>query len=288
LVDAGVDRVGLRLLDWGMRGGEGSLVVRSPLPASLAVVPVAYVTVDRLESWAKEPGFDGSREAVALLQRMDAVLAPAWPGRPLDYQLDADWAGSTRKVWFAVVAAFRDLVHARGARLGVTVRLHQYRDRRQQGVPPADSAVLLLYGFGDAVIDHAVVESYVKTTDYPLPLVPAFPVYTQVRQLNGYGRLVALHRLGSVTELPLADLAAESPNRYLVLRRSSLAGRPLLAHDELLVDSVGPSVLGAVSNLPVVAALRKKGGDRLWVFDYDSSGWEALVHGPLAPYLFPR
>ncbi len=246
LASAGVDRVGLRLFDWGAKGAEGPLTVGAPLPASMAVVPVVYVTLDRLDAWAKNSGLDPSQEASVLLENVDQRLALAWRGRPNEYQLDADWSASTRQAWFSVVSAFRKLVHARGAQLEVTIRLHQYRDRRDQGVPPADSGVLLLYGFGDAVIDLAVVRGYVRSPDYPLPLVPAFPDYIQVRQLNGYGRLVALHRLGSGAELPLADLKFETPDRYSVLRRSSLGGRPLLAHDELLIDRVEPSVLAAV------------------------------------------
>ena len=284
---AGVQRLGLRVFDWGVNGTEGPLVVKSPLPASLAVVPVAYVTLDRLKAWADQKPH-AAAQAGELLDTMDRVLATAWPGKPAAYQLDADWSASTRAAWFAVVDAFRGLVHARGARVEVTVRLHQYRDRASQGIPPADGGVLLLYGAGDAVLDRDVVASYVKADDYPLPLVPAFPVYTQVRQLNGYGRLVALHRLGAGTELPEADLRPTAPGTYEVLRRSELQGRPLMAHDQLLVDVVAPEVLDQVAMLPAVAALRHRAGDSLWVFDYDSEGWEALVHGPLAPNLFPR
>jgi len=287
LEEAGVRRLGLRMFDWGAQGTEGPLVVRSPVPPSLDVVPVAYVTVDRLKAWADQKP-QAAIEAGELLDRMDRVLATAWPGKPAHYQLDADWSASTRAAWFAVVAAFRDLVHSRGAKVEVTVRLHQYRDRAVQGVPPADGGVLLLYGAGDAVLDRDVVASYVKADDYPLPLVPAFPVYTQVRQLNGYGRLVALHRLGAGTELPLTDLRSTAPGTYDVLRRSELQGRPLMAHDRLLVDVVAPGVLDQVAKWPAVAALRHRAGDRLWIFDYDSEGWEALVHGPLAPNLFPR
>lgn len=287
LAEAGVDRVGLRLFDWGTRGEEGPLVVRSPIPASVAVTPVVYLTGDRLTAWAKDPALDPAAEARRLLEHMEQGLVPAWPGTPGSWQLDADWSASNRKAWFAVAAEFRTLVHAKGGRFEVTVRLHQYRDREVQGVPPADSGVLMLYGTGDAVLDLALVKGYLKGPAYPLPLVPAFPAYTQVRQNNGYGRLVALHRLGS-EGLPTTDLQETATDRFTVLRRSSLGGRPLLAHDELLVDRVDPAVLGAVAALPEVVALRQSAGDRIWVFDYDPSGWEALVHGPLAANLFPR
>jgi len=288
LAEAGVDRVGLRLFDWGLAGEEGPLVVRSPLPAGVMVVPVVYVTTGRLESWAKAPGFRPNQAARDLLDHIDAALPLAWSGNPTVWQLDADWTASTRVAWFAVAAGFRDLVHDRGGRFEVTVRLHQYRDRGSQGVPPADAGVLMLYGAGDAVLDPNLVAGYLTGPAYPLPLVPAFPAYTQVRQNNGYGRLVALHRLHAETDLPFADLRLEGPGHYTVVRRSSLGGRPLLDHDELFVDRVEPAVLDAVSELSAVTALRRAAGDRVWIFDYDSQGWEALIHGPLAPHLFPR
>ena len=288
LGEAGVDRLGLRLFDWGTAGEEGPLVVRSPLPRTMAVVPVVYVTTSRLESWAQDPGFEPALEARNLLAHMDKALSAAWPGTPGVWQLDADWTASTRAAWFAVAGAFRDLVHARGARFEVTVRLHQYRDRGAQGIPPADAGVLMLYGAGDAVLDRDLVAGYLNGPSYPLPLVPAFPTYTQVRQNNGYGRLVALHRLAADGDLPLADLVRVGPDHYSVVRRSSLGGRPLMAHDELFVDRVDPGVLDAVAALPSVAALTRAAGDRVWVFDYDPQGWEALVHGSLAAHLFPR
>ena len=288
LASAGVDRVGLRLFDWGVKGEEGPLVVRTPLPGGLSVVPVVYVTTARLEAWAKESGFDPVGAARLLFGKMEATLVPAWPGVPAIWQLDADWTAGTRAAWFAVVAAFREQVHARGARLEVTVRLHQVRDRAAQGIPPADGGVLMLYGAGDAVLDRNLVETYLKGPAYPLPLVPAFPVYTQVRQYNGYGRLVALHRLAADAELPLADLQTLGHDHYGVTRRSELGGRPLLAHDQLFVDRVEPDILAAVAALPAVVNFRRDSGDRVWVFDYEPEGWESLVRGPLAAHLFPR
>lgn len=264
----GIERLGLRLFDWGDRGEVGSLAVRSPIPEEWAVVPVVYVTTARLEAWAL-PGLDAPAEAGRLFYRMEAALARAWPGRPEVWQLDADWTARTRDSWFAVAAAFRDLVHARGARFEVTVRLHQYRDRDEQGIPPADAGVLMLYGLGDAVLDQALIQGYLRGPAYPIPLTPAFPWYTQVRQLNGYGRLVALHRLGPEASLPLTDLKALEPDRYEVVRRSSLAGRPLLARDVLAIDRVDPEILRRVAALPAVEGLRNAAGGRLWWFDYE-------------------
>jgi hypothetical protein len=285
---AGVDRVGLRLFDWGVRGEEGPLTVRRAVPADVEVVPVAYVTTARLAAWAAEGHPEPGTAATDLLSAMDQALAPAWPGTPKTWQLDADWSASTRASWFAVVAAFRDLVHARGGRLEVTVRLHQYRDRQTQGVPPADGGVLMLYGTGDAVLDPDLVRSYLVGPPYPIALTPAWPAYTQVRQLNGYGRLVALYRIGERGDLPLADLEAEGGGRYRVLRRSTLGDGVLMARDELVVDGVDPAAAAGVAALPGVAGLRDRAGGRVWVFDYDRRSWGALVTGPLAPFLFPR
>jgi hypothetical protein len=285
---AGVDRLGLRLFDWGVRGEEGPLAVRSPVPANVSVVPIVYVTVDRLEAWAHDKTLDPRAAAQTLFDAMKVVLARAWPGSPTTWQLDADWTARTRAAWFAVAREFGALVHARGGRFEVTVRLHQYRDRGDQGVPPADGGVLMLYGVGDAVLDAGVVRSYLHGPAYPLPLVPAFPTYTQVRQKNGYGRLVALYRLGSDAELPVGELESRGPDHYAVTRRTALQGGILLAHDELFVDRVSPAVLADVARLPEVSAMRGAAGDRVWVFDYDPNGWEDLVHGPLAEHLFPR
>lgn len=266
--EARVDRVGLRLFDWGERGEEGLLTVRSPLPSSLEVIPVVYVTTRRLEAWAADPGLNPAREAQRLLERMDRALAPAWSGTPRTWQLDADWTARNRAAWFSVAGAFAELVHHRGGRFEVTIRLHQYRDRASQGIPPADGGVLMLYG-GEDLFDPALIEAYLQGPEYPLPLVPAFPAFTQVKQLNGYGRLVALHRLGGPSDLPEGDLQPLGGGRFEVLRRSALAGRPLMAHDVLVVQSAAPEDLRRVADAPPVVRIRQTAGGRVWWFDYE-------------------
>jgi hypothetical protein len=285
---AGADRIGLHLFDWGPRGEVGPLAVRSPIPGGVEVVPVAYVTSDRLAAWAADPHLVPAAEASALLGAMERRLATAWSGVANTWQLDADWSASNRRAWFAVAEAFRQFVHDRGARFEVTVRLHQYRDRGSQGIPPADGGVLMFYGAGDKVLDADLVASYLRGDRYPLALTPAWPAYTQVRQVNGYGRLVALHRIGDTGELPLGDLESEGNDRYRVVRRATLGGRPLMARDELIIDRVDPAEAARVGALPEVLRLGERSGGRLWVFDYDRNQWSSLVSGPLSPFLFPR
>ena len=269
-------QLGLRLFDWGVQGEEGPLHVAGHLPASLTLVPVVYVTTARLDSWATMTPFDELQQARELLQHIDRHLEIAGVGFPRSYQLDADWTARTRARWFAVVSTFRTLVHGRGATLTVTVRLHQYRDRATQGVPPADDGVLMLYGTGDSVLDPATIEAYVRGPAYPIPLVPAFPTYSQVRQYNGYNKLVSVSRLGSAAELPQADLQKLPSGRFRVLRRSLLGGRPLLQGDELAVDLLDASTLDRARNLPAVAELMRRSGGRVWFFDDDPASWPMI------------
>lgn len=265
---AGVDQLGLRVFDWDRGRPVGPLRVVSPVPASVAVMPVAYVTTDQLQSWARDPSLDPKAEALRLKGAMDQGLGRAWPGQPQVWQLDADWTATTRDAWFAVVEAFAAEVHRAGGRLSATVRLHQYRDRATQGVPPADEGVLMLYGTGDRIVDEDLVTGYLKAADYPLPLVPAFPHYGQVLHKNGYGRLVGLFRVRSRDELPSTGLQPLGPNRWVVVQRLEFQGQVLLVHDTLDLDVVDPAVLLRVARQPVVQALRSRVGGRLWWFDW--------------------
>ena len=101
-----------------------------------------------------------------------------------EIQIDCDWTASTRDEYFAFLKILRTKLHE-DQLLSVTIRLHQYRDRKSMGIPPADRGMLMCYNMvsprkpeaKNAIIDATIVEQYLKGESYPLNLDIALPLF---------------------------------------------------------------------------------------------------------------
>lgn len=101
-----------------------------------------------------------------------------------EIQIDCDWTGSTRLPYFKFLKIFKEKLRATQT-LSVTVRLHQYRDRKTMGIPPVDRGMLMCYNVADpkkfetsnSILDQKIVEQYIRGKKYPLPLDIALPIF---------------------------------------------------------------------------------------------------------------
>lgn len=102
----------------------------------------------------------------------------------LELQIDCDWTAGTKENYFAFLQAIKAI--RPNIMLSCTVRLHQYRDRNEQGIPPVDRGTLMAYNTGNlnewaeenSIYDPAVVKAYLKgQPDYPLDLDLAVAAY---------------------------------------------------------------------------------------------------------------
>ena len=116
-------------------------------------------------------------------ERMDS-LEKAFLGRIDELQIDCDWTPSTRERYFQFLKAMKKANP--GRTISCTVRLHQFRDREQTGVPPVERGTLMCYnmaapkdiGVNDAIFDPALVNGYLKSNDYPFALEAALPLFS--------------------------------------------------------------------------------------------------------------
>ena len=290
----GVSTVYLHVGDWDVSAGSDlgeKLTMKHPLPPQFSVIPVLYLTVATLNSWAQAPLTSQVSEARAraCLSIFDSF--PRWTRSAHEWQIDADWNPSNRAAYFAFLRQFKSLLKP-GDTLSVTIRLSQYRDRLQEGVPPADRGVLLTYGAGDPrdpasrVLDPQLVAQYVHPGDrYPLPLDVALPEYGEVRQFNPFDRLVAL----TTEPKGLAATALElgwppglmawpqrGPGWALAQRRVSWADLVWMEGDRALVDAPSPE-----QDREVLQCLRRSGstlGGRIILFAYSRDEWRTARH----------
>ena len=101
-----------------------------------------------------------------------------------EIQLDCDWNASTKDKYFKFLKIFKKQLD-KDKILSITIRLHQYRDRKLMGIPPTDRGMLMCYnvaspkefGVKNSILDAEVVKQYLKGEKYPVPLDIALPMF---------------------------------------------------------------------------------------------------------------
>ena len=179
------------------------------------------------------------------------LIRDRFPGDFAEVQFDCDWTARTQVRYFGFLEQVREAFP--GKTISCTVRLHQFRDRAVQGIPPVDRGVLMAYNTGNlddwatenSIVDTTIVRAYVKgQPPYPLPLDWAVAVYDWA----------AVYRRGHFTYLinepNLAELGDTSrferlgERRYRA-RRGTYFGGLYLYEDDRLRHEVADTVLAA-------------------------------------------
>lgn len=148
------------------------------IPVGVEVIPTTYITVEALKAMEGEE----YRYAVLIVERMLAMASYNNCGKINEIQYDCDWTPSTRHIFFELCNITRNILHAEGRELSVTVRLHQMREE----APKADRGVLMLYNTGNirnketrnSILDINDIRPYLRIIDYPLPLDYAYPTFS--------------------------------------------------------------------------------------------------------------
>lgn len=94
-------------------------------------------------------------------------------------QIDGDWTPRTRSAYFRLLSTIKR--ERPELDLSVMVRLHQYRNREANCIPPADRGLLMCYNVApvkqrqtrDAIYDEAILKGYLKARPTPFRWMPA-------------------------------------------------------------------------------------------------------------------
>ena len=207
-------------------------VFHQPIPDTLDVVPVVYITVDAMR------GMTGHEKEYAdkILTRVDAMAARHHLSSICEVQLDCDWTFSTQESFFSLCQHLRDTLHTQNRLLSVTVRLHQLRKQ----APAADRGILMLYNTGslydpengNSIISYSDASSYLRGPKkqgwQSIPLDLAYPVFSWgvcFRNDKFHVLLRTIDYSDRTLYRPVGD------NRYLVLQDHLLEGHQLLRGD---------------------------------------------------------
>ena len=235
------------------------------------LTPVIFITNETLR---RLPASGVTELADNLLRLTDERMPTAYTG----LQLDCDWTAGTRERYFALLWAVRSARPALD--VTCTVRLHQYRDRDRQGIPPVDTAILMAYNTGNlndpalqnSIYDSSIVKTYVSDQPpYPIPLHLATAVYDWAAVYRR-DQLVYLSNEPDLTSLSSTRFSSMSKGRYRVDSSHYYAGLYLYAGDEVRLEEVPPQSLSAQIELlrryvaphPGQEVIVYRLGSRLW------------------------
>ncbi|HEX2618152.1 MAG TPA: hypothetical protein VHL57_11460, partial [Flavobacteriales bacterium] len=169
---------------WGYGGQSG------PWVDSLSFVPVVYITNRTMLQC-------DSAQLVVLADKLQRKLLQLCGTKWNELQLDCDWSARSKDRYFTLVRMMRDRLKCR---ISATVRLHQFKDPKGTGVPPADRGMLMLYNVEDvrrsgprnSIFNADAAEPYFRGAGlYPLPLDVSLPGYAWLVHYRK-GRFVGL------------------------------------------------------------------------------------------------
>lgn len=175
---------------------------------------------------------------------------------PAEVQIDCDWTGSTRDIYFELLQQLHRQAWFKGKLLSATIRLHQVKYKKSMGIPPVDKGLLMCYNMGDiknyeaenSIIDPEIAKEYLDyLATYPLRLDVALPLFDwcllfRDKQLRGILR-----------DIPAAAVKAnalvkkEGANKYSCLRDTVWAGYKLKAGDVLRPEDATTGVINEVA-----------------------------------------
>lgn len=243
-------------IDWDEQRQEAVplAVVEGSRQAGLSArdVPVVFITHRTFLSLDSQQIRQLASRTIDKLQ----ALWPVWP--PAELQFDCDWTPASREGYFAFLRHIRRLSGSTVA-LSATIRLHQYRQPVQTGLPPVDRGMLMYYNMGEirrweepnSILNNPTGRQYLQAASaYPLPLDLALPLFSWAVVFRD-GQLSRL-----ITEADEASLRTSpgfrplGENRYERTIAGYWKGYYLYEGDQLRLEQVtAPDLLAAAADL---------------------------------------
>jgi len=174
--------------------------------------------------------------------------------RITDIFIDCDWTPKTRDNYFYLLTEIKKILPQ--YKLSATIRLWQYRDYEQAGIPPADKGLLMCYNMESAekhdvknsLATSSELKKYITHDDYSLPLDVALPVFNWsvvFRDCKFKGILSDFGSDGGPEQNP-QDFTKKSENRY-TFNRDMVIGQTYYRYgDELRVEKTSPAEMEAM------------------------------------------
>jgi hypothetical protein len=212
------------------------------------LVPCIYITNT---TFLKVSDAEVEELAHNLLRKLRMECPPTIHG----VMLDCDWTEKTKARFFRLTRIMNDSLDVP---LTATIRLHQYAQPFQTGVPPADRGMLMPYnvgqitapGDGNSIFDLSVAEPYFTSTKpYPLPLDIGLPAFSWGVQFRNGAFVGVLQDQQVQDALSLGLLTGETNGTLQVTQENNEHLPQLHLGDVVRVERMTHEVIAQVAEL---------------------------------------
>ncbi len=178
----------VRMMDVDMDEGGINPVPVSPitfqdrLPDTVAIVPVVFVVNNVLRNVGKPQLADLANK---LVHFVDGKVQQAGKTNYNELQMDCDWTAETRDNYFYLLKQIKTVLPHKT--LSATLRLHQVKNQRASGVPPADRVMLMCYNMGNlrrygnqnSILEVTELKKYLNDnlSRYPIKMDIGLPLF---------------------------------------------------------------------------------------------------------------
>ncbi|MFN7116651.1 MAG: hypothetical protein ACK4TA_07600, partial [Saprospiraceae bacterium] len=149
--------------------------------------------------------------------------------------------------------------------ISATIRLHQYRDFKETGVPPVNRGMLMFYNTGDvenwaeenSILNLEAASYYLPTSDfrlptsktYPIPLDIALPIFSWGVLFRNGSMIRLINNLQATDLTDTARFLKIADNRFEVVKSTYLNGYYLYEGDQIRTESIDQSLLLQAADL---------------------------------------
>ncbi|WP_143822094.1 hypothetical protein [Mucilaginibacter pedocola] len=181
----------VRIIDVYRDAQSGAAVPVSPvtfsaaLPDSINIVPVVFIVNNILRS-AGKPELNSLAAKISTF--VNGKVKQAGKQGYHELQIDCDWTATTRDNYFYLLKELARQPALKGIRLSATLRLHQLKNLKRNGVPPVSRVMLMCYNMGNlrkygnqnSILDMVELKKYADQNvgSYSLPMDVGFPLFS--------------------------------------------------------------------------------------------------------------
>ncbi len=225
-----------------------------PLPQLRRIIPTVFITNQTLlqlpDSLRPVLAQQIARQLQAIHQK--PAFKETFPKAIIDeLQLDCDWSLQSRAAFFDLIALLKKELKD-SLKIGVTLRLHQYKYPQKTGVPPVEVANLMCYNTGNlqdpstsnSILEIETVKSYLTSQQqYPVALRVALPIYAWAVLIRS-GKVINL--IANTDTQALENPKFKKTNQaehYQVLESHYFKGIYLYKDDIIRFEHISPKQL---------------------------------------------